>query len=221
MNKTTMIIQSQSDVTAGIQALLALDPSLAPLLDVAGPPPLRLRTPGFAGLAGIVVAQQVSVASARAIWARMEARLPAIDCATMLAAGEEALRACGLSGPKIRGLQPSPRPRRTESCSSRRWRTCRPTRRTLRLCAVRGVGPWTADVYLLFCLGHADAFAAGDLALQEAARMGFALERRPDGKTLLARAEAWRPWRGIAARLLWAYYAAMKRREGAPLTDAP
>ncbi len=88
------------------------------------------------------------------------------------------------------------------------------------LTALHGVGPWTADIYLLFCLGHADAFPAGDLAVQEAARIAFGLRKRPDPKALTKLAEAWRPWRGVAAHLLWAYYHAVKRREGISLQPA-
>ena len=84
------------------------------------------------------------------------------------------------------------------------------------LTALKGIGPWTADIYLLFCLGHPDAFPAGDLALQEAARIAFGLEARPGAKELIALAERWRPWRGVAAKVLWAYYRLAKAREGAP-----
>ena len=84
------------------------------------------------------------------------------------------------------------------------------------LTALHGIGPWTADIYLLTCLGHADAWPAGDLALQEAARIAFALAARPTTKEMGPLAEAWRPWRGVAARLLWTYYRAIKRRDGAP-----
>ena len=85
------------------------------------------------------------------------------------------------------------------------------------LTALHGVGPWTADIYLLFCLGNADAWPAGDLALQEAARIAFGLKKRPDAKAMNKLGEAWRPWRGVAAHLLWAYYHVVKRREGAPV----
>jgi DNA-3-methyladenine glycosylase II len=85
------------------------------------------------------------------------------------------------------------------------------------LTALHGIGPWTADIYLLFCLGNADAWPAGDLALQEAARIAFGLKKRPDAKAMMKLAEKWRPWRGVAAHLLWAYYHVVKRREGAPV----
>ena len=84
------------------------------------------------------------------------------------------------------------------------------------LTALHGVGPWTADIYLLFCLGHADAWPAGDLAVQEAARIAFDLRKRPDAKEMGKLAETWRPWRGVAAHLLWAYYHAVKRRDVRP-----
>ena len=82
---------------------------------------------------------------------------------------------------------------------------------------MHGIGPWTADIYLLFCLGHADAWPAGDLALQEAARIAFGLRKRPSAKDMVKLAENWRPWRGVAAHLLWNYYRAVKQRDGAPI----
>jgi DNA-3-methyladenine glycosylase II len=88
------------------------------------------------------------------------------------------------------------------------------------LTAIHGIGPWTADIYLLSCLGHADAWPAGDLALQEAARMAFALPLRPTPKEMQALAEPWRPWRSVAARVLWTYYRAAKGRDGAPIQPA-
>ena len=88
------------------------------------------------------------------------------------------------------------------------------------LTELHGVGPWTADIYLLFCLGHADAFPSGDLAVQESARIALNLRKRPDAKRLTKIAEAWRPWRGVAAHLLWAYYHAVKKRDVVPVGDA-
>ena len=85
------------------------------------------------------------------------------------------------------------------------------------LTAVHGIGPWTADVYLLFCLGHADTWPAGDLALQEATKLLLALETRPTTKEMGPLAECWRPWRGAAACMLWGYYRATKQRDGAPV----
>ena len=192
----------------------ALDPeTIALLLEIGGPPPLRRREPGFAGLAAIVVSQQVSVASAAAIFARLEARFQPLTPQAVLAADEATLRGCGLSGPKLRALRsvaqavadgldlaaladlPAPEAHRA-------------------LVAVKGIGPWTADIFLLFCLGHPDAFPAGDLAMQEAAKLALNLRTRPDAARLERIAERWRPLRGVAARMLWSYYQAVKARAG-------
>jgi DNA-3-methyladenine glycosylase II len=85
------------------------------------------------------------------------------------------------------------------------------------LVKLHGIGPWTADIYLMVCLGHADAWPAGDLALQEAARHALGLRTRPDAKKMVKLAEIWRPYRAVAAHLLWKYYGVIKGREGAPL----
>src|SRR6185312_15956187 len=89
------------------------------------------------------------------------------------------------------------------------------------LVALHGIGPWTADIYLLFCLGNADAWPAGDLAVQEAVRIALGLKKRPDAKAMIKLAEPWRPWRGVAAHLFWAYYHVVKRREGVMAGSAP
>ena len=126
------------------------------------------------------------------------------------------LQGCGLSRPKIRTLRAIAETVDAGQLDFDRLGTGSVEEAFQSLVAVKGIGPWTADLYLLFCLGHADAFPAGDLALQEAARMGFDLPERPSAQTLTGLAEAWRPWRGVAAKLLWAYYGAMKRRIGEP-----
>jgi len=210
------IIADMADIAEGVAALRRLDPRLAAVHDVTGGPPLRRSVPGFEGLAGIIVAQQVSTASARAIWARCLAVFQPMAGETILAAPDEAFRRAGLSRPKIAAL------RAVAAASGNGLdldglAALDADAAHAALVTVKGVGPWTADVYLLFCLGHADAFAAGDLALREAARAALGLPERPSVADLAAASQAWRPWRGVAARLLWAYYAWMKGREGAPL----
>jgi DNA-3-methyladenine glycosylase II len=208
------IIETEDDLSEGLAALPRLDPRWHPVLAVAGRPPLRRRAGGFEGLAGIVVSQQLSVASAAAIWSRVRVLADPLTPDAILAAPDNALRAAGLSRPKIVTLravadavQGGALP--LESLARRPAEEAHVT-----LTQVRGIGAWTADIYLMFCLGHADAFAPGDLALQEAARIAFALGARPDPKRLGAVADIWRPWRGVAARVLWAYYKAVKTREG-------
>ena len=149
---------------------------------MGGPPPLRRREPGFAGLAAIIVSQQVSVASANAIFGRLEARIAPLDAERLAAATEDDLRACGLSSPKIRALRAL-----AEAVADRRARSGGPGALDAEdahaaLVAVKGMGPWTADIFLLFCLGHPDAFPAGDLALQEAAKLALGLKTRPDAR---------------------------------------
>jgi DNA-3-methyladenine glycosylase II len=182
------------------------------LVAEAGPPPLRLREGDFAGLAWIVVSQQVSTASAKAIHGRLAARFPAFTARALLDADDAALRECGLSAPKMRTIRAiaSAIDTGTLDFAALAAMTAEEARATMT--AIHGVGPWTADIYLLFCLGHPDAWPAGDLALQEAARMALKLRERPDARKLEGIAERWRPARGVAARLLWSWYAVAKAR---------
>ncbi len=213
-------ITDVGSLRAAVDALRLKDPALVGrLLDVGGPTPLRQRDPGFAGLAAIIVSQQLSVASASAILTRLEARVAPLEAAQLAAASDEDLRGCGLSAPKIRALRAA-----AEAVASRRLNLeglagldAEDAHNALVM--VKGVGPWTADIFLLFCLGHPDAFPAGDLALQEAAKLALALKSRPDAARLERIAERWRPWRGVAARMLWAYYRAVKARSGMALAD--
>ena len=191
--------------------LLALDPEVVGrLLAVGGPPALRWREPGFAGLAAIIVSQQVSTASANAIYGRLKAELAPLGAASVMAADDAALRRCGLSQAKMRAL----RALAAATADGLDFEALRGLDAHDALVAVKGIGPWTADLYLLFSLGHPDAFPAGDLALQEAARIALGLKARPDARKLERIAERWRPLRGVAARMLWAYYRGVKRREG-------
>jgi DNA-3-methyladenine glycosylase II len=213
-------IANEARLSEAAEALRAQDPDLVErLLAVGGPPPLRRREPGFAGLASIVVSQQVSVASASAIFGRLETRLAPLEASRVAAATEEELRGCGLSTPKIRALRAV-----AEAIVERRLdlaglAAVDAEEAHDKLIAVKGIGPWTADIFLLFCLGHPDAFPAGDLALQEAAKLALGLRARPDAARLEGIAERWRPWRGVAARMLWAYYRGVKKRSGMALAD--
>jgi DNA-3-methyladenine glycosylase II len=210
-------LRTDGDIDAGIGALVANDPRLAAILAVAGRPPLRRRPDGFAGLASIVVSQQVSTASANAIWARLTAALDPFDYAAVLESRPSALKRAGLSAPKIRTLKAVAKAIDQGALDLRALADLPADEAHRTLIGVHGIGPWTADIYLLFCLGHADAWPAGDLALQEATRLAFALEARPTAKQMQAFADSWRPWRGVAACLLWTYYRAIKRRDPAPV----
>lgn len=210
-------IDTEEHLTDALDKLLALDPRLAEVLAVAGQPPLRRREGGFAGLARIVCGQQLSVASAAAIWGRLETAFSPLDHGAILKARTPKLQRLGLSMPKIRAFRHVARAVRDKHLDVDRLAHIPAEEAHAELIKVKGIGPWTADIYLLFCIGHADAFPAGDLALQEAARMAFRKRARPDVKQLERIAKAWKPYRGVAARLLWAYYAARKRSEAVPV----
>lgn len=213
-------IADPASLRVGVEALRAKDPELIDrLLAVGGPPPLRRREPGFAGLAAIIVSQQVSVASASAIFSRLEARVAPLEAARLTEVDDEDLRGCGLSAAKIRALRAAAEAVAAGRLDLEGLSALDAEDAHSALVAVKGVGPWTADIFLLFCLGHPDAFPAGDLALQEAAKLALALKSRPDAARLERIAERWRPWRGVAARMLWAYYRAAKARSGMALAD--
>lgn len=208
-------ILSESDLALAMEALRERDgDAVGRMLALAGPPPLRKRPAGLAGLAWIVVSQQVSAASAAAIHARMQARFPRFDADVLLAASDDDLRACGLSAPKMRTLRALGAAIVEGGLDIDALENMEAEDARAVLTRVKGVGPWSADVYLLFCLGHPDVWPAGDLALQEATRMALRLRARPDAKRLERIGERWRPWRAAAARLLWAYYGAARAKAG-------
>jgi DNA-3-methyladenine glycosylase II len=210
-------IRTDAELDAALAALRAADQRFAEALTLAGRPPLRKRDDGFAGLAAIVVSQQLSTASAKAIWGRVSAALDPLDAAAILRARAPKLARAGLSAPKIRTLKAIAKAvSRGEIDLPALARMPADDAHTA-LTALHGIGPWTADIYLLFCLGHADAWPAGDLALQESARLLFKLASRPTAKEMQPLAEPWRPWRGAAAYTLWAYYRVAKQRDGAPI----
>lgn len=203
------ILETDADVARGVAWLSDADPALAAAAAVTGPVALRRRDAGFAALLSAIVGQQVSVASAAAVWRRLEAA-ELTEEHRVAEASEEDLRACGLSRQKIRyalalsqsGIPFDDLPQMDEAGVIRT------------LTAVPGIGIWTAEIYVMFAMGRRDVFAAGDLALQEAVRLSHGLPERPGEKALRAMAEAWSPWRTVAATLLWQYYACVKSREG-------
>jgi DNA-3-methyladenine glycosylase II len=177
--------------------------------------PLRRRAAGFAGLAAIVCAQQLSVASAGAIFGRLEQAFDPLHHDALRRARTTRLQRLGLSVAKIRTLRAIADALSSGALDLDAVHRHDADAAHAMLTAVHGIGPWTADSYLLFCVGHADAWPAGDLALQEAVRQAFGLRLRPTAKQMTEIAEAWRPYRAVAARLLWSYYRAIKGRDGA------
>jgi len=206
---TGRIIETDDCVKEGAAYLAKLDPRFRAALELTGPLPLRRKPDGFAALLDAIVSQQVSLASARSILGRLkDAKLTSLRAVKH--ASQDDLRACGMSRPKIRYAKALANANINYTALH-----SEPDENVVKtLVAVPGIGPWTAEVYAMISLGRADIFAPGDLALQEAARALFELNERPNEKGLRAMSLAWSPWRGVAARLLWAYYRVIKEREG-------
>ena len=197
-------IRTRAALRQGIDRLCAIEPVFAALHEAVGEPPLRLSRPGLATTLRVTTEQSISLKAAAAIWARLEQAFDAHDGASVLAVPPERLRELGLTMAKARafhGLAAASAgglfaalPRMDDEAARRA------------LIALPGIGPWTAEICLLSCLGRADAWPAGDVALQTAAGRAFALSPRPSERALMAMGEAWRPWRSVAARLLWSFY---------------
>jgi DNA-3-methyladenine glycosylase II len=202
-------IETEADLRDGAAVLVERDARFGPILSAVGPLPLRRQADGFGALVSAIVGQQVSTASASAILGRLEAAGLTGEEA-VAAASDEALRACGLSRPKMRYL-------RALACARLDYGALRVASTDVVMATLTsqpGIGRWTAEIYAKFALGHADVFAAGDLALQVAAARAFALPARPGEREMRAMAEAWSPVRSVAARALWAYYRLDTKREG-------
>ena len=213
----THFLHTEADLRAGLAELVIADPRLKPVAKKAGVFNLRRREPGFPGLCAIVCGQQLSTASAAAIRARLFAAFDPFHHDTVRRARADKLRRLGLSAPKIKSIREIGKAVAKGRIDLTAVGDMDSDEAHAALTALHGVGPWTADIYLLFCLGHADAFPSGDLAVQESARLALGLRKRPDAKTLANIAEAWRPWRGVAAHLLWAYYHVVKKRDVVPV----
>ena len=211
------LIDSADDIAEGLSVLAARDPRLARAIDLAGSVPLRRKPPGYAALAEIILSQMVSKASARALWQKLELATGEISAATVLKLSPDDLQAAGLSRAKAETLQRVGEAVIAGELDLERLCGLDGKAAIRKMTAIKGVGPWTAEVYLMFCAGHPDIFPAGDVALQSAAAEVLGLESRPQSRLLSSLAEPWSPWRGVAARLLWAYYAAAMRRDATPL----
>lgn len=206
---TGRIITNASDVAEGAAWLAQAEPRFGHVLQLTGPLPLRLKPDGFSALLDAIISQQVSVASANAIRARMAAA--GFDRIEVVAATDDtALRAAGLSRQKARyALALAQAGIDFHALRGMPDETVIDT-----LVAVPGIGRWTAEIYAMFALGRADVFAPNDLALQEGVRHLFDLPARPTEKQLRVISQAWSPWRAVAARAIFAYYHVIKSREG-------
>lgn len=209
-------IRSESDIEDAIGRLLVVEPAFQLVVDSAGAVPLRKLPTGYEGLAGIVVSQLVSRAAADAIWGRLRSLLGTVTPAAVLGRTVEELRGVGLSGAKEKTLRIL-----ADACEGGldldRTATLPADEAIREMTALKGIGLWSAEVYLLFAAGHPDIFPSGDVALRTAAGEAFGLPERPVDKVLRRMSLDWQPERSIAARLLWAYYGRRHKRDAMPV----
>lgn len=210
-------LDSVAAIADVLDLLVALDPRLAPVRAVAGEVAPRITAPGFAGIAKVICGQQVSVASASAIWSRFAALDGALDPLRYLALSEERVRAAGFSGGKYRTVRAIAEAVVNGTLDFDHLETLPVAEAVAYLVAHKGIGPWTAEVYLMFCAGHPDVFPAGDLALLKAVAHGLGLDARPTIKDMIGLATAWAPHRSAAALLFWRYFAVLRDTEGIAL----
>jgi DNA-3-methyladenine glycosylase II len=207
MHKT---IESEADLAEGVDWLVRREPRFNSVIDLNGLPALRRAEGGLPGLLRIVTEQMISLQAADAIWRRIARELAPLDPPAILRRRHATLMKLGLSGAKSRTFHALARAAQAGEFSVDRLHQHSDEEVIAALIALPGIGPWTADIYVLSCLGRADAWPTGDIALQTSAADLFSLKRRPDARAMLGLAEAWRPWRSVAARLLWAHYRSLK-----------
>ena len=207
-------LDSGAVVASHLDALVRLDPRLQKVRDIAGVVQPRINTPGFAGIVKVICGQQLSVASAAAIWKRFETLSGALDPLTYLSLSEETVRGIGFSAGKFRTVRVIAEAMVAGELDFDHLETLPASEAIAYLVAHKGIGPWTAEVYLMFCAGHPDVFPAGDLALLKAVHHGLGLDARPTIKNMIDIAGGWAPHRSAAALLFWRYFAVLRDREG-------
>ncbi len=210
------IIANADDLAEGLAHLTRVDRRLKKVARIAGELPVRRTEPGFVGLARIVVGQQLSVASARAIWGRFVEAFPELTPDAIHRARDPRFRKAGMSAPKIRTLRAIAAACR-DGLDLDGLAALPAEEAIAQLTALKGIGPWTADIYLLFCLGHPDVFPVGDLALRVAVADAFGVEAPVPVDELTLIAAKWSPWRSVAATLFWAYYGQRKQKKAVPV----
>jgi DNA-3-methyladenine glycosylase II len=211
-------IRSEDDLAYHIESLAEACPVFRPLAREIGQVPIRWLHSGFKGLVYVVTGQQISIAAGRAIYNRLEGALGNVTPEALAGVDDSVLKAAGYSAPKIRTLRALQHAAADGQLDISGLGGQSAEDAVAALCAIKGIGAWTAEVYLLFAAGHPDIFPSGDLALQESVRAAFGLEGRPSARELKSMSNAWSPWRSAAARLLWAYYRFKKGgQSGAPV----
>ena len=200
------------DVSIACKSLAKKDKALARALDAIGEPFIRQRPGGFEGLFRIIVEQQVSVASAQAIWSRCCDGLPSMTPQEILQADIDGLKSFGLSGPKARYVIGLAQAVNGDALDLDALSAKSDAEASEALQSIKGIGPWTAAIYLLFCQGRVDIWPPGDVALLASYQSAQIGRSQLVMKSFDRRAQKWSPWRGLAAHILWTYYAHMRGR---------
>lgn len=204
-------LEHAQDLEEAVAWLVKAEPRFAPIVTRHGLPPLRHAEPGLKSLLRIVTDQLISLKAGEAIWNRLASCLDSFSPEEVLALSEAELRAFGLSGAKARAFHAAARAFQEGSLPERGLPTLSEQEIFEKLTAIRGVGPWTANLYLLTVYRAADAWPAADVALQHSAHDLFGLAKRPSPGDLTLLAESWRPYRSAAALLLWSHYRALRQ----------
>jgi DNA-3-methyladenine glycosylase II len=210
-------IDTPEGVAWHLDALVRLQPQLGPMRDAVGAVLPRVNPKHFAGMAKVICGQQLSVQSAAAIWGRFSLIPGATEPDTYLLLDETTVRSAGFSRSKFLALRAVAQAVMDGELDFAQVDALPGDEAIARLVALKGIGPWTAEVYLLFCAGHPDIFPAGDLALLKAAHHGLKLDARPTIKEMIGIAHPWSPHRSVAALLFWRYFAALQNRESSLL----
>ena len=206
----TRVIAAEQDIAEGVAYLVGRDSRFEQIVARTGLPALRLSEPGLPGLLRIVTDQVLSLKAAETIWRRLERELHPLDPPAILRRRHATLMKLGLSGAKARSFHALARAAASGAFAIDSLHEHGDDNALALLMSQPGIGPWTAEIYCLSCLGRADIWPAGDLALQLAVADLFTLPSRPASRQMIAMAEPWRPWRAVAARLLWAHYRSLK-----------
>ena len=215
----TPIALDESSLRRGVRILARRDPALAAIARQYGPPPLWAREPGFATLVHMILEQQVSLASARAVFERLRAALPAFEPTSFLALDDAAFERVGITRQKTAYARELANAIASSALDLHGLALLDDAAVHAALTRIKGIGLWTSNVYLLMALGRPDAFPASDIALLAAVHRVKKLRTRPTPERLERLAEAWRPRRAVAARLLWHFYLSEKATRGAPTTQ--
>jgi DNA-3-methyladenine glycosylase II len=208
--KKIAVIETEADIARGVDFLVARETRFARIVEAHGLPSSRRIENNLASLLKIVTEQLISLKAADAIWWRIETRLHPFEPQEILKLSLEDLQGLGLTRIKARSFRAIAMAMHIGELNFESLHQVPDQEVLAKLLALPGIGPWTADIYLLTALGRADACPAGDLALQMAAHDLFGMDGRPSPKAFLERAENWKPWRSVAARLLWSHYRGLK-----------